>query len=329
MENNELHLYFEALEKKVGGKQYLVSEEEALRVLRLCQYNQRKALRIFGVTEKVSHEGETDDDESGEEIDSDPETDEAETLAEDHCFVCKEEGTLLLCDFKDCFKGYHCACLNMSEDTLPDGDWVCPLHSCKVCQKLPDPDTSCKMCPTAYCAYCNVNFPVGPAIESHLCGPCTKFVRETILPHGEGYLKVQFLQSKSLFVNLLQSFHERFGRPLTSFEPTNSTDLDRFDVYQLYSIVCSYGGFDVVERFGIWELISCNMGMSPDRRTACSLKEYYKDAILMFEEEFAPFVSFLIFRYFVTEELGIQERLSKFLKREQMDMDILAPVANE
>eukprot|EP00520_Triparma_pacifica_P000644 CAMPEP_0118659170 /NCGR_PEP_ID=MMETSP0785-20121206/14966_1 /TAXON_ID=91992 /ORGANISM="Bolidomonas pacifica, Strain CCMP 1866" /LENGTH=926 /DNA_ID=CAMNT_0006552251 /DNA_START=121 /DNA_END=2898 /DNA_ORIENTATION=- len=42
----------------------------------------------------------------------------------DFCMKCKLGGGLLCCDF--CPRAFHPKCIKVDEETLPDGDWVCP-----------------------------------------------------------------------------------------------------------------------------------------------------------------------------------------------------------
>ena len=66
---------------------------------------------------------------------------------EDLCFRCYEDGQLLMCDWKNCPKVYHLACLG--REKMPREKWFCPWHHCVTCGK---PAVSyCIHCPNAYC----------------------------------------------------------------------------------------------------------------------------------------------------------------------------------
>ena len=66
---------------------------------------------------------------------------------EDLCFRCYEDGQVLMCDWKNCPKVYHLACLG--REVLPREKWFCPWHHCVTCGK---PAASyCIHCPNAYC----------------------------------------------------------------------------------------------------------------------------------------------------------------------------------
>ena len=68
---------------------------------------------------------------------------------DDNCFVCGQEGNLLLCDFPDCKRVYHHVCVAkiapkpLAIDTAYDGldatsddTWFCPKHFCNLCGSL-------------------------------------------------------------------------------------------------------------------------------------------------------------------------------------------------
>ena len=52
---------------------------------------------------------------------------------EDLCFRCYEDGQLLMCDWKNCPKVYHLACLG--REVMPREKWFCPWHHCVSCGK--------------------------------------------------------------------------------------------------------------------------------------------------------------------------------------------------
>ena len=66
---------------------------------------------------------------------------------EDICFRCYEDGELLMCDWKNCPKVYHLACLG--RDKMPGEKWFCPWHHCAECGKAAV--RFCIHCPNAYC----------------------------------------------------------------------------------------------------------------------------------------------------------------------------------
>ncbi|KAF3561659.1 hypothetical protein DY000_02011590 [Brassica cretica] len=105
------------------------------------------------------------DDEEGEEKE-----------CEDWCFVCKDGGSLMLCDYKDCPKVYHASCVekNISirnnEESL-----ICMWHSCYLCNKRPK--LFCLCCPHAVCQGCVTRAEFIHLKENKgLCNHCQEYV---------------------------------------------------------------------------------------------------------------------------------------------------------
>ncbi|XP_024436739.1 uncharacterized protein LOC7483594 isoform X2 [Populus trichocarpa] len=73
--------------------------------------------------------------------------------AEGCCFVCKDGGTLRVCDYKDCLKAYHPICVEKNDNFLEsEVPWSCNCHSCFICKKTAT--FNCLCCPNAVCGCC-------------------------------------------------------------------------------------------------------------------------------------------------------------------------------
>ncbi|XP_035208730.1 histone-lysine N-methyltransferase NSD2-like, partial [Stegodyphus dumicola] len=94
------------------------------------------------------------------------ETDDEE---DNHCFICKNPGSLLLCDKKGCIRAYHIRCIGM--ETIPKGDWMCPWHFCSSCPM--EAYLFCSNCPVSYC---RKHLPSGLMIQrkSFRCDNCKR-----------------------------------------------------------------------------------------------------------------------------------------------------------
>ncbi|KAJ4951501.1 hypothetical protein NE237_028333 [Protea cynaroides] len=76
-----------------------------------------------------------------------------EVIAEDYCFVCKDGGLLLVCEYERCCKAYHAECVGKDVTFLETGEfWTCSWHICFICHK--NSQFHCFCCPIAVCRRC-------------------------------------------------------------------------------------------------------------------------------------------------------------------------------
>ncbi|OMO98349.1 Zinc finger, PHD-type [Corchorus capsularis] len=75
--------------------------------------------------------------------------------SEEWCFVCKDGGCLLVCDFAGCGKSYHPKCLRLDNSALQSKSrWICRKHNCADCGMPNPPLFYCLCCPCAVCDLC-------------------------------------------------------------------------------------------------------------------------------------------------------------------------------
>ncbi|KAK3183495.1 hypothetical protein Dsin_030781 [Dipteronia sinensis] len=76
-----------------------------------------------------------------------------ELICEDWCFICKDGGSLRICDYKDCLKAYHPECVGKNDSMLENEDiWACNWHYCFLCNKVSK--FYCFCCPFSVCGRC-------------------------------------------------------------------------------------------------------------------------------------------------------------------------------
>ncbi|XP_010521404.1 PREDICTED: uncharacterized protein At5g08430 [Tarenaya hassleriana] len=82
-------------------------------------------------------------------------TETVEEECEDWCFVCKDGGDLIICEYPKCTKVYHRDddCIAKGKSVTESGDgFICNWHSCYLCGKASK--LRCFCCPHALCRGC-------------------------------------------------------------------------------------------------------------------------------------------------------------------------------
>ncbi|KAK1275582.1 hypothetical protein QJS04_geneDACA009940 [Acorus gramineus] len=100
-----------------------------------------------------------------------------EEIAEDYCFVCKDGGLLLVCDYKDCLKAYHPQCVGKDNSFIDTKrHYSCDWHSCFLCHKRSH--FRCFVCPRSVCRACIENSEFVCTREGKgFCAHCLKLAK--------------------------------------------------------------------------------------------------------------------------------------------------------
>eukprot|EP00898_Chlorokybus_atmophyticus_P000769 jgi/Chlat1/1693/Chrsp127S01924 len=105
---------------------------------------------------------------------------------EDVCFVCKDGGSLVVCDDKNCPKAYHPPCIARDAAYFADkARWVCGWHYCAECSRSigRTGGVRCLTCPSASCrdhvesSQHVLLLPNAKPAALGLCGDCHPLVR--------------------------------------------------------------------------------------------------------------------------------------------------------
>ncbi|KAJ0972157.1 hypothetical protein J5N97_020116 [Dioscorea zingiberensis] len=108
-----------------------------------------------------------------------------EEIAEDYCFICKDGGLLLVCDYKNCLKAYHTSCIGKDDSFLEtEKRWTCGWHTCSNCHK--SSTFQCFCCPNSFCQACinGADFVQVKNKSRGFCGFCLKLTT-MIEEHGD------------------------------------------------------------------------------------------------------------------------------------------------
>lgn len=229
-------------------------EEQALLFLHHCNYDVEAATNLLQPWHPTEDDAE---EEVAERYEGD-----------DFCFLCRDGGDLILCDYPECKKVYHPACLEL--DQVPDGRWDCPYHHCVTCQ-VPTTlnENCCAHCTTSYCPKCLPRQLKVDVVFGFLCQTCIE--REN---SSAGGLPSWWLRR---VVKLLL----QLNKPLQVIPVVNKRELDLCSLYR-----------EVVKRGGIYKVVN-NTGWAEIRRkmklpsTANqTLRNFYMDILYPYEKRF-------------------------------------------
>ena len=129
---------------------------------------------------------------------------ESEDAWEDYCFLCKDGGDLICCEWgwdddqgipvgsggSKCRKAYHLKCVQLAandESDLPS-TWHCPRHACNLagCGQT-NVSFSCPTCPRTYCAQhltdANTAASTAGPNDSMMCKICTEMLTAPLTTH--------------------------------------------------------------------------------------------------------------------------------------------------
>eukprot|EP00475_Leptophrys_vorax_P036469 TRINITY_DN616_c0_g1_i2.p1 TRINITY_DN616_c0_g1~~TRINITY_DN616_c0_g1_i2.p1 ORF type:complete len:490 (-),score=105.48 TRINITY_DN616_c0_g1_i2:1038-2507(-) len=103
-------------------------------------------------------------------------------FTDDICFMCKEGGDLLLCDFPGCGRAFHSTCYNIKR--MPEGQWTCRAHFCWKCEKTKKLGKPCIICAKNWCSdHRGQNRKIGRYVDD-VCYPC-----QDLLRYDAGFLR--------------------------------------------------------------------------------------------------------------------------------------------
>lgn len=163
--------------------------------------------------------------------------------SEEWCFVCKDGGDLMLCDYKNCPKAYHPRCVGEKKSFMySEKHWDCVRHLCCKCGD--SSKFSCYTCPKSVCNSCKDPKFVLIKGRYGLCRKCIKLalvVEDVMMRECKGEkFGVNVIGKKVLY---FKEYYE-FVKKREGFDLDNFISEKRLEMKTIYE--CSPNSDDAV-----------------------------------------------------------------------------------
>lgn len=259
--------YLRFVERFFPNKEVHYSEERALYLLHLCEYDVQHAIQVL--REKSAVQKQQSSDESEAEEESEEESSPEDVAEPDVCFTCGDGGNLLICDAPGCNKVYHIHCVDLEE--IPTGTWFCNWHTCNKCSNLADLKYTCWYCANSYCTEHGHSKPIPLSKDQKVEFLCEECRKSTTTPEQR-------------FLNRLAEFNRRTRHA----DNIRSKKLGKQPVslYKLFAEVCLQGGFEVVSKDKLWNDVLSEMGLNNVK--VSQVRNCYKSSLLEYAKQFTP-----------------------------------------